>query len=111
MAAALQDQSALQDCASLSFEERLGLLVDRESTLRQNKQLRLRLARAHLRQNACLEDIDFRAARGLDKSQVLSMSSCDFPPPPRELPADGRDGHWEELPGLRAGPESVSGGL
>ena len=75
MAAALSDQSTLPDCASLSFEERLGLLVDRESTLRQNKQLRLRLARAHLRQNACLEDIDFRAARCLDKSQVLSMAS------------------------------------
>jgi DNA replication protein DnaC len=78
MAAALEDQSALPDCASLSFEERLGLLVDRESTLRQNKALRLRLARAHLRQNACLEDLDFRSARGLDKSQILALASCDW---------------------------------
>ena len=78
MAAALEEQSTFPDCASLSFEERLGLLVDRESTLRQTKQLRLRLARAHLRQHACLEDIDFRAARGLDKSQFLALSSCDW---------------------------------
>ena len=78
MAAALEDQNALPDCASLSFEERLGLLVDRESTLRQNKALRLRLARARLRQHACLEDIDFRGARGLDKSQLLALSSYDW---------------------------------
>lgn len=78
MVAALEDQSALPDCASLSFEERLGLLVDRESTLRQNNALRLRLARARLRQHACLEDIDFRGARGLDKNQLLALSSCDW---------------------------------
>ena len=78
MAAALRDQSAMPECASLSFEERLGLLVDRESTLRQNKQVRLRLGRAKLRQDASLEDLDFRAARGLDKSQLLALSSCDW---------------------------------
>ena len=78
MAAALEDQSTLPDCASLSFEERLGLLVDRESTLRQNKILRLRLARARLRQNACLEDVDFGSRRGLDKSQILALASCDW---------------------------------
>ena len=78
MVAALQDQSEMPECASLSFEERLGLLVDRESTLRQNKQVRLRLGRAKLRQDASLEDLDFRAARGLDKSQLLALSSCDW---------------------------------
>jgi DNA replication protein DnaC len=78
MATALEDQTTLPECASLSFEERLGLLVDRESTLRHNKALRLRLARAKLRQPACLEDIDFRSVRGLDKSQILALSSCDW---------------------------------
>jgi len=78
MAAALEDQITLPDCASLSFEERLGLMVDRESTRRQNSQVRLRVGRAQLRQQACLEDMDFRAARGLDKSQVLALASCDW---------------------------------
>lgn len=78
MAAALEEQTTLPECASLSFEERLGLLVDRESTLRHNKALRLRLGRAKLRQTACLEDIDFRTVRGLDKSQILALSSCDW---------------------------------
>jgi DNA replication protein DnaC len=78
MATALEDQTTLPECAALSFEERLGLLVDRESTLRHNKALRLRLARAKLRQPACLEDIDFRTVRGLDKSQILALSSCDW---------------------------------
>ena len=78
MAAALEDQAALPECASLSFEERLGLLVDREMTTRHNHQVRLRLNRAQLRQSACLEDLDFRSTRGLDKSQVLAMASCDW---------------------------------
>lgn len=78
MAAALEDQAALPECGSLTFEERLGLLVDRESTLRQNKALRLRLGRAQLRQQACLEDIDFRSGRGLDKSVLLALASCDW---------------------------------
>jgi DNA replication protein DnaC len=78
MAAALQDQSLLPECASLSFEERLGLLVDHESTLRHNKALRLRLGRAKLRQQACLEDLDFGISRGLDKSQLLALASCDW---------------------------------
>lgn len=78
MADALQEQGALPECASLSFEERLGLLVDREMTRRHNKALRLRLGRAQLRQHACLEDIDFRAGRGLDRSQWMALASCDW---------------------------------
>lgn len=78
MAAALEDQARLPDCAALSFEERLGLLVDREMTARHNQQVRQRLNRAQLRQSACLEDLDFRTARGLDKSQVLALASCDW---------------------------------
>jgi DNA replication protein DnaC len=66
MARALQEQSEL-DLEHLGFEERLGLLVDREATERDNKQFALRLQRARLKPNTAAEDTDFRHARGLDK--------------------------------------------
>ena len=66
MAKGLDDQLQTPDIESLSFEERLGLLVDREQTERETRQLKSRLTRAKLRQKACVEDIDYRAGRGLD---------------------------------------------
>src|SRR5262249_37571034 len=70
------DQLQTPDCASLSFEERLGLLVDRELTERQNQRLALRLKRARLRQPAAPEDVDLRHPRGLDRTQFLALCSC-----------------------------------
>jgi len=78
MLAALADQEALSEANALSFEERLGLLVDRELTVRHNHQLKLRLGKAKLRQQAALEDLDFRVGRNLDRSQILALSSCDW---------------------------------
>jgi len=63
---------------SLSFEERLALLVDREATERTSRRLKTRLGKARLRHNAAVEDIDFRHPRGLDKAQALSLASCDW---------------------------------
>jgi hypothetical protein len=48
---------------ALSFEERLGLLVDREAVERESKRLVSRLKHANLRQNAVVEDLDTKAAR------------------------------------------------
>jgi DNA replication protein DnaC len=78
MARALNDQLHLPDCASLSFEERLGLLVDREATDRENQRLAARLKRARLRQSAAPEDVDFRHPRGLDRAQFLALCSGDW---------------------------------
>jgi len=64
MLRAYQEQEQLPDCQALSFEERLGLLVDRELTERANRRLATRLRFARLRQEACLEDIDFRHPGG-----------------------------------------------
>ncbi len=76
MAKALEEQLQTQDIDSLSFEERFGLLVDREMTERQNRRLGLRLKKAKLRLNASVEDIYYRTSRGLDKALVLQLSSC-----------------------------------
>lgn len=65
-------------CAGLEFEERLGLLADRELTDRENRRLAARLRKAKLRQTATLEDIDFRHPRGLDKSLILALAGCQW---------------------------------
>lgn len=66
-----QMQKPLPD---LDFETRLGLLIDREWYLRENRRLSRRLAQAKLQQSACLEDIDFKHARGLNKSVVHELA-------------------------------------
>lgn len=78
MVSALTDQETLSDADTMSFEERLGLLVDREVTVRQSNKLKLRLSRAKLRQEAAIEDLDFGNGRNLDRSLILSLSSCDW---------------------------------
>lgn len=78
MAQALADQYAQPDIQALSFEERLSLAVDREVTHRANLRLAGLLRRAHLRQQACIEDIDFRHPRGLERSQMASLATGDF---------------------------------
>ena len=75
MRQALEEQLHMPDIATLGFEERLGLLVDREYTLRESRRLKARLAKAKLRQNACVEDIDYRAPRGLDKALMTQLAT------------------------------------
>ena len=78
MVAALADQMAMPDIDELAFEERLGLLVDREITERENRRLTNRLRRARLRHNAVLEDIDYRHSRGLDRGLIQSLAACQW---------------------------------
>jgi DNA replication protein DnaC len=75
MLKALEEQMQMPDIKKLGFEERLGLLVDREMTDRENRRLKTRLRKAKLRQNACVEDVDFRHPRKLDK--ILFMNLAD----------------------------------
>ena len=78
MARALEEQMQMAEIDSLSFEERLGLLIDREMTERENRRLTTRLRKAKLRQNAAIEDIDYRHPRGLDRSLMAKLSSCQW---------------------------------
>ncbi len=73
---ALIEQMNMPDIEALSFEERLGLLADREITEREDRRLKTRLRQAKLKHNACIEDIDYRAPRGLDKALMLQLSAC-----------------------------------
>jgi DNA replication protein DnaC len=76
MLKAYQEQQQTPDCQALSFEDRFGMLLDREATERANRRLITRLRFARLRQEACVEDIDFRAPRGLDRSSLLALADC-----------------------------------
>ena len=74
MAKALDEQrNAADTFETLSFEERLGLLVDREAAERSAKRLANKLRTASLRQTACVEDLDMRTSRGIDKSVMAHL--------------------------------------
>jgi DNA replication protein DnaC len=78
MVSALEQQSANPEFHQLSFEERISLLVDRETLDRNNRRVTDLLRKARLRQTACIEDIDYRQLRGLDKSYMATLTTCDF---------------------------------
>jgi len=74
MVDALKTQEQDPAARELSFLERLGLLVDQQWNWRQNQALARRLHAAKLQANACVEEIDYRAARGLDKSVIRGLA-------------------------------------
>jgi DNA replication protein DnaC len=78
MADAFAQQLEQPNTRQLSFEERLALLVDRERTHRDNRRLQRLLRSARFKQQACVEEIDYQAKRGLERSQVVSLINCDW---------------------------------
>jgi DNA replication protein DnaC len=78
MAKALEEQRRSPDLNALSFEERVGLLVDREAAERDTKRLTTRLKFAALRQNACVEDVDLRTPRGIDRAVFAKLIAGDW---------------------------------
>jgi DNA replication protein DnaC len=78
MADAFAELQNTPDADELSHQDWLGLLVDREATSRENKRLARRLREARLRQSATVEDVDFRAPRGLDRALFLKLAACQW---------------------------------
>lgn len=78
MAEGFAQQLEQPETHSLSFEERFSLLVDRESNVRENRRLSRLLQLAKLKQQACVEDIDYKHRRGLDRSLMATLVSCEF---------------------------------
>jgi DNA replication protein DnaC len=75
MLQALEEQLRMSDIDQLSFEDRFGLLVERELTERADRRLQYRLQKAKLRQSACIEDLDYRHPRRLDKTLMQQLIS------------------------------------
>ena len=78
MLQALEEQLAQPAMAELSFEERFSMLVDREVLYRQNRRLARLLKAARLRVGACVEDVDYRHPRGLEKPRMASLITLDW---------------------------------
>ena len=78
MADALEQQLEQPRVHDLGFEERLSLLVDHEWNERQTRKLKRLIQAATLPEQACLEDIDYRASRGLDRTLISSLASCEW---------------------------------
>ena len=68
----------LPDIESLSFEPRLGLLIDREMTERENRRLPSRWRQARLKHHTGIEEIDDQSPRGLDKALMRQLSACQW---------------------------------
>ncbi len=78
MLKALEQQQRQPQTHDLSFEQRLALLVEREILYRENRRLERLLKAAKLRLQACIEDIDYRHARGLEKPRMAALAGCDW---------------------------------
>ncbi len=76
MVRAFEEQTQRADYQALTFEERLGFLVDVEVEERENRRLFRYLKSAKLRDNACVEDIEFHQQRGLERALILELAEC-----------------------------------
>jgi len=92
MAAALAEQNEQAGYAGLGFDERLGLLVDRELTDRASRRIQRSLKAARLRVPAAVEDIDFRHPRGLDRAQILDLAQAHWASNHRSIVITGPTG-------------------
>src|SRR6266542_3759751 len=87
--AELQDNPT---AAGLGHAEWLALLLDREATERSNRRLTARLRHARLRQRSTIEDIDYRAPRGLDRALFQRLIAGDWITAPQNLIIEGPTG-------------------
>jgi DNA replication protein DnaC len=78
MADGFREQLPQANVRELSFEDRFALLVDRQWTWKEDRRMQRLLRAAKLKINACIEDIDYKTPRGMDKSVILRLASCDW---------------------------------
>lgn len=78
MAKAFKELAVNAETRGLDHAEWLGLLLNHETTLRRQKSFEMRARAARLRHNASVEDVDYRAVRGLDRMLFLKLAACDW---------------------------------
>lgn len=108
---ALERQIEQPDAHDLSFEQRLGLLVEHESLHRENRRLARLLMMAKLRTSACIEDIDYTHPRGLDKSKMASLAQLGWIRSGMNLCMTGRTGCGKTWLACAFGNQACRGGL
>src|SRR5262249_9807174 len=108
---ALVEQHQMPDIAALTFEERFGLLVDRELTERENRRLPPGWRRASPPQTACIEDIDYRHPRSLDKSLMARLATCQWVREHHNVLITGPTGIGQTWLGCALGHQACRDGL
>ncbi len=78
MAAAIAEQRGIPDLATLSFEERFALVLEREQAARHDRRLTRLVQLARFRHAACVEDVNFRTKRGLDRGRFLQLAGGEW---------------------------------
>jgi DNA replication protein DnaC len=78
MADAFTEQMGKPDLGEMSFEDRFAMLVDRQWTFKEDRRMTRLLRTAKLRDSACIENIDFKTPRALDKSLVVRLVGSDW---------------------------------
>jgi len=78
MAEGFKAQLEQPSCHDLSFNERFGMLVDRQWTWKENNRLKGLLQKAKLKLQACVEDVDYKTPRGIEKPVIMNLISCDW---------------------------------
>ena len=79
MAAAYKEQLSDSSFQSMSFEDRVSLIVDMEWNSRKNNYLKRLIKQANLSEpNACIEDIEYHSDRNLNKNMITKLSTCNY---------------------------------
>jgi len=104
---ALREQIEMADSSQLSFEERFGLLVDRQWTWKEGRALTQRLQLAKFKERGVVEDIDYQHPRGLDRKLLRTLATSDWVRVHHHILFDRQNRAGEVLAGMRPGAQSL----
>ena len=110
MADALEEQRRQSDITQLDFEERLGLLVERQWLWKENRGLARRLKNAQFKINATLEDLDYRSSRGLKRAQIDQLRASRWVQDHRNCLVTGPTGSGKTYLGCALGHQACRDG-
>jgi DNA replication protein DnaC len=111
MAIALSDQMTHSAAQGLAFEERLALLLDRESLYRENRRMTRLEQLAQFKQRAALEDLNYRDRTGLDRSQIAALAACDWIRANQNVLIHGATGSGKSFLACALGHQACRNGL
>jgi len=111
MAIALSDQMTHAAAQGLAFEERLALLLDRESLYRENRRMTRLEQLAQFKQRAALEDLNYRDRTGLDRSQIAALAACDWIRANQNVLIHGATGSGKSFLACALGHQACRNGL
>jgi DNA replication protein DnaC len=111
MAIALSDQMTHAAAQGLAFEERLALLLDRESLYRENRRMTRLEQLAQFKQRAALEDLNYRDRTGLDRSQIAALAACDWVRANQNVLIHGATGSGKSFLACALGHQACRNGL